>query len=103
MCIQRITATSIAVAGTGDTAVTTITVPASVTFMPGCVYDLQISAQVPADTNGTIINITNGTATGSLFQCLTANYARARALGSKRVLRVRYFGDPDHFNLLGVR
>lgn len=102
MYINRITATSIAVAGTGDAATTTITVPAGTTFVPGCVYDILISTQVPADTSGTIVSITNGTVTGSVLQGCTGNYARARTLSWRKVIRVRFFSDPDHFNLLGV-
>lgn len=103
MYIQRITAQSIAVAGEGSTAVTTITVPTTVSFAAGCIYDILISTQVPAETDGTIINITNGTTTGSLMQCKVGNYARARALGWRKIIRVQFFDDPAHFNLLAVR
>lgn len=103
MYIQRVTAKSIAVSGTGNTAVTTITVPESVEFAAGCVYDVLISAQVPSETDGTIIAITNSTVTGQIMQGFTGNYARARALGWRKVIRVQFFADPDHFNLLGVR
>lgn len=103
MYIQRVTAESIAVSGTGNTAETTITVPENVEFAAGCVYDVLISAQVPNATDGTIVTITNGTVTGQIMQGFTGNYARARALGWRKVIRVQFFGDPDHFNLLGVR
>lgn len=102
-CVQRTTAASVAVAGTGAAAVTTITVPATVTFAPGGVYDVLISAQVPAGTDGTIVNITNGATVGSVMQRCNGNYARARCLGCRKVLRVQFLGDPAHFLLLGVR
>lgn len=103
MYVQRVTAESIAVSGTGNTAVTTITVPESTEFAAGCTYDILISAQVPNATDGAIIAITNGTVTGQIMQGFTGNYARARALGWRKIIRVQFFADPDHFNLLGVR
>lgn len=103
MFIQRITAESITVTGTGSTAETTITVPASVNFAAGCVYDILISAQVPTGTDGTILVISNGTDEGTVNQCKNGNYARARALGWRKVIRVQFLDDPAHFNLLCVR
>ena len=101
--VQRVTADSIAVSGTGSTAETTITVPASFTPAAGGIYDILLSAQIPAGTDGTIITITNGTEEGSLYQRFTGNYARARCLGCRKVLRVQYLDDPAHYSLLGVR
>lgn len=103
MYVQRVTAESIAVGGIGSAATTTITVPETFTPADGGIYDILISAQVPAATDGTIIAIDNGTDSGSIYQRLTGNYARARALGWRKVLRVQYFADPAHYNLLGVR
>ena len=103
MYVQRITATAIAVTGADAAAVTTITVPATVTFVAGGIYDILLRTQMPANTDGTIINITNGTQAGSIMQRCTANYARSRALCWRQVLRVQYFDDPIHFVLLGVR
>ena len=103
MYIQRVTAEGIAVSGTGNTAVTTITVPSSVTFASGCVYDFLITAQVPAGTDGTIVAVTNGTVTAQLMETSTGNYARARGLGWRKVIRAQFFADPDHLNLLCVR
>ena len=103
MFTQRITAESITVTGTGNTAVTTITVPSTFTPAAGCVYDILVSAQVPAETDGTILAITNGTATMNVLQQMTGNYVRARALGWRKVIRVQYFDDPEHFNLICVR
>lgn len=104
MCIQRVSATLVAVAGTGNIATTTITVPATVTFAPGCIYDILLNAQVPEGTDRTIVAVTNGTDTMNLYQhCISGNYARAVRLGSRTVLRVQYFDDPAHFVLLAVR
>lgn len=103
MYIERVTAESIAVSGTGSTAETTITVPSTFTPVAGCMYDILLSAQVPSETDGTIITITNGTVEASLYQQSNGNYVRARALGWRKVLRVIYLDDPAHFNLLAVR
>ncbi len=103
MFIQRVTAESIAVSGTGNTATTTITVPETFTPVAGTVYDILISAQVPAETDGTIIAISNGTDTWELFQGMTGNYVRSRQLGWRKVIRVVFFDDPAHFNFVAVR
>ena len=100
---QRVTADSIAVSGTGSTATTTITVPASFTPVAGGIYDILISAQVPVGTDGTIVSVTNGTIEGELFKRFVGDYARARCLGCRQVIRVQFFDDPEHYNLLGVR
>lgn len=103
MYIQRVTAESIAVSGTGNTAETTITVPDTFEPVPGGIYDILISAQVPAATDGTILTITNGTDEASVYQRMNGNYARCRALGWRKVVRVQYLDDPAHYNLLAVR
>lgn len=103
MFIQRVTAESIAVSGTGNVATTTITVPETFTPVAGAVYDILISAQVPVATDGTIIAISNGTDTWELFQSMTGNYARSRQLGWRKVIRVVFFDDPAHFNFVAVR
>lgn len=103
MITQRITAESITVTGTGNAAETTITVPSTVTFEAGCTYDILITAQVPVATDGTILTISNGTVSASVYQMFTGNYARLRNLGSRKVIRVAYLNDPEHFNLIAVR
>ena len=103
MFIQRISAVSIAVTGTGNTAQTTITVPSTVTFAAGATYDILLSAQVPAGTDRTIVAISNGTDTAEVMQFGFGNYARARYLGSRKIIRVQFFDDPAHFNLVCVR
>lgn len=103
MYAQRVTATSIAVSGTGNTATTIITVPDSFTPVSGCIYDILISAQVPVGTDGTIIAIANSAVSGNIMQQVNGNYARSRALGCRKVIRVQWLDDPVHFNLIGVR
>lgn len=103
MYIQRVSAESIAVSGTGSTAMTTITVPETFTPVAGGIYDVLINAQVPDQTDGTILAITNGTVTGSMYQRMSGNYARSRALGWRKVLRVQFLDDPAHYNLLMIR
>lgn len=103
MYIQRVSAESIAVSGTGSTATTTISVPATFTPVAGGIYDVLINTQVPALTDGTIVAITNGTVAGSVYQRMSGNYARSRALGWRKVLRVQFLDDPAHYNLLAVR
>lgn len=103
MYIQRVTADSIAVSGTGSTAETTITVPTSFTPVAGGIYDILISAQVPAGTDGTILVVSNGTIEGEVYQQRNGNYARVRALGWRKVIRVQFLDDPAHYNLLCVR
>ena len=103
MYAERVSAQSMAVSGTGNTATTAIMLPATFTPVAGGIYDILLNTQVPSDTDGTIINITNGTLAGNLYQRSSGNYARARALGWRKVLRVQFFDDPDHYNLLGVR
>lgn len=103
MYIQRITAESIAVSGTGNTATTTITVPS--TFIPadGAIYDILLRTQVPVETTGTILSISNGSDASSVMQPRTANYARASGLGWRQVLRVQFFNDPAHYIMLNIR
>ena len=103
MFVQRVSATSIAVTGAGNTAQTTITVPSTVNFTAGVTYDILLSAQIPAGTDGTIVVITNSTDEGELYQFGIGNYARARNLGSRKIIRVQFFDDPAHFNLVCVR
>ena len=103
MYIQRVSAEIIAVSGTGNTATTTITLPA--TFIPaaGAVYDILLKTQVPVETKGTIINITNGTVDGNVLKPRTGDYSRASGLDWRQVLRVQYFDDPSHYIMLNIR
>ena len=96
-------AQSVSVTGTGNTAVTTITVPSNTVFADSCFYNIRLDTQIPEGTDGTIIAITNGTVTGELMLRGSGNYARSRLLNTRRVIKVQFFSDPDHFNLVFVK
>ena len=57
MYIQKVTAQTIAVSGTGQAAETAITLPS--TFIPaaGAIYDILLKTQIPEGTNGTIVMV----------------------------------------------
>lgn len=99
MYIPRINAETITVSGTGADASTAITLPSTFTPADGCIYDVLIKTQVPAGTDGTYITI----AEDPLMKRFDGNYARSRGLGWRKVLRVQYFSDPAHYNLIAVR
>lgn len=99
MYIPRVNAETITVTGTGADASTAITLPSTFTPADGCIYDVLIKTQVPAGTDGTYITI----AGDPLMKRSDGNYARSRGLGWRKVLRVQYFSDPAHYNLIAVR
>ena len=103
MYVQRVTAESIAVSGTGSTAVTTITVPSTFEPVAGAPYDILISAQVPVATDGTILAVSNGTDTWNLFQGMTGNYVRSRQENPTSVSGLTVQHSVSVFNLVGVR
>lgn len=77
--------------------VTTITIPSGTTFQNGNYYGIGIFSTVPAGTNGSQINVTDGTNTYTIFN-RNANYWRpCCGLRSRTVLKVRFFNDPAHF------
>lgn len=96
--IQAVVPETIAVA----TGTTTITLPSTFEPVNGGIYDIPLSAAIPDGTNGTVIEITNGTVTGSLLNRLGSN-VRMGTLNAQWVLRVMYLSDPDHFNLISRR
>ena len=92
-CPNLITVSSI----TTTSGVTTITVPSETTFTDGKCYCLGLFFTIPAGTNGTQVNITNGTTTWVIFNRL-ANYWRpCCALKSRTLLKVKFLNDPAHF------
>lgn len=103
MYIQRVTAEGITVAGSGSTAVTNIGLPATFTPAAGCIYDILLRTQIPNGTEGTILVLNNDTTNYNVLQRCNGNYIRVRQLTCRKVLRVQFFDDPDHFNLLTVR
>lgn len=93
ICQNIIPASSVAVAD----GITTITVPAGTTLENGNRYCIGLFTTVPAGTNGTQVNVTDGTNTYTLYNRV-ANYWRpCCALRSRSLLKVRFFNDPNHF------
>lgn len=77
--------------------VTTITLPSDVSFVNGAHYLIGLFVNVPAGTNGTQINVTNGTVTYTVMNRM-ANYFRpSRAFQRGFTFRLRYLDDPSHF------
>lgn len=93
--IQTIIPESITVSN----GITTITLPD--TFIPaaGKVYDIPLAISIPDGTNGSVLTVTNGTISGNILNRLGSN-VRLGTLNAQWVLRVRYFEDPAHFNLV---
>ncbi len=94
----RYRAQTIAVA----TGTTTITLPATAEFTAGEVYDILLASPIPDGTDGTTIEITNGTVTGDVMR-RNGNYFRPIPLTSRTILRVQFFDDPAHFQLLAIK
>lgn len=82
---------------TSSGGITTITVPDGTVFQNGNCYCLGLFTTIPSGTNGTQINITDGTNTYTVFNRL-ANYWRpCCGLRSRTMLKLRFFNDPNHF------
>jgi hypothetical protein len=94
-CNNVINVTSITSSG----GITTVTIPVGTTFTACKSYTLAINVVVPAGTNGTQINVTDGTTTYTIFnRC--ANYWRpCYGLRTRSCLRLKYLNDPAHFIL----
>lgn len=95
-CVQRIKATSVAITG----GAVTITVPSTVTFTRGQIYEIGLFTNIPTGTDGATIQITNGTDTEYVMNN-AGNYFRPLPLRSRTILRVMYLADPAHFLLWG--
>ena len=92
----EIRAQSVAVAD----GVTTITLPASPAINDGNVVKIILATPIPDGTDGTQIEISNGTVTGSLMNG-NGNYFRAPyPLWSHTVIMAQYLGDPEHWQIL---
>lgn len=103
MFVQRVSAESVTVSGTGREAAAEIKVPDTTAFAPGVIYDVLVRTQVPAGTDGTVLTVSNGAVTCPVVQRASGNYVRCRGLGWRRVLRLQWLDDPAHFLLLGAR
>lgn len=95
--IPQIRATMVAVA----TGTTTITIPATPEINPGDVVAILLATAIPDGTDGTQIEITNGTVTGDLMNG-NGNYLRPYPLTSRTVFMVQYLDDPAHFQIIDV-
>jgi hypothetical protein len=92
-CPNLITVSSVTSSG----GVTTITVPTGTSFIDGNCYCLGLFTTIPSGTNGSQINITDGTTTWTVFNRV-ANYWRpCCALKSRTLLKLKFFNDPSHF------
>jgi len=82
---------------TSSGGITTLTIPSGTTFQNGSCYCLGLFTTIPSATNGTQVNITDGTNTYTIYNRL-ANYWRpCCGLRSRSLLKVRFFNDPNHF------
>lgn len=92
ICPNIIPASSVAVAD----GVTTITIPAGTTLQNGTNYCIGLFTTIPAGTNGSQVNVTDGTNTYTIFNKV-ANYWRpCCGLRSRTMLKVRFLNDPAH-------
>lgn len=96
-CIPRFRANSVAV----DAGITTITLPATAELSNGEVFDILLATAIPDGTDGTQLEITNGTITGSLFNG-NGNYLRMSPLTSRIVIRCQMLDDPLHFQIIQI-
>jgi hypothetical protein len=78
---------------------TTITLPSTVEPSPGEVMDIGLFTAIPVGTDGTTVTVTNGTLTGFVM-APNGNYFRPLPLTSRTILRVQWFDDPSHFQVL---
>lgn len=92
-CCNIISATSVTTSG----GVTTITIPSGTTFVDGKCYCIGLFIDIPSGTNGTQVNITDGTTTYTIFNRLANYWKPFCALRKRSVLKVKYFGNPSHF------
>lgn len=93
LCKNLVIASSVTTSG----GITTITVPAGTSFENGNVYCIGLFLTVPAGTNGTQINITDGTVTYTVYN-RKANYFRpCNALRGRSILHLVFLNDPSHF------
>ena len=94
-CIPRYRAESVEVA----TGTTTITLPATATIENGQIIDILLATAIPDGTDGTQVEITNGTVTGNLMNG-NGNYLRPFPITSRTIIRCQYLNDPSHFQII---
>lgn len=91
-CPNMIIASSITTSG----GITTITIAAGTTFKNKVCYCIGLFSTIPAGTNGTQINITDGSTTWTIMNRV-ANYWRPCCGLCNGTLKVKFFNDPAHF------
>lgn len=96
-CIPRFRASNVTV----TTGVTTITLPTTAEISNGEVFDILLATAIPDGTDGTQIEITNGTITGSLLNG-NGNYLRMYPITSRTVIRCQMLDDPLHFQIIQI-
>lgn len=96
-CERFIKATTIAVAN----GITTITIPETVFSVCGY-WCIGLTVAIPAGTDCTRVQITDGTNTYNV-ETMDGNYFRPCELKCRTVLKLRYYDDPAHFVICGVK
>lgn len=91
-CPNLIPVSSVTTSG----GITTVTIPAGRTLTDGSCYCLGLFTTIPAGTNGTQINVTDGTTTWTIFNRVADYWRPCCALRSRTLLKVRFFNDPAH-------
>lgn len=91
-CPNMIIASSVTTSG----GITTITIPSGTTFRNRICYCIGIFTTIPSGTNGTQVNITDGTTTWTIYNKI-ANYWRPCCGLCNGTLKVKFFNDPVHF------
>lgn len=85
----------------GNEVSTVLTVPAA--FIPSinATYIISLQAQVPDETDGTILAVSNGTTTWQIRN-VTGSYIRCRNLGTIRRIILKYNEDPARLTLVSL-
>lgn len=76
--------------------ITTITIPSGITLQNGNCYGIGLFTTIPAGTNGSQVNVTDGTNTYTIFNRVANNWRPCCGLRSRTVLKVKFFNDPSH-------
>lgn len=92
ICQNIVPASSVTSSG----GITTITVPAGTVFQNGNTYCIGIFTTVPVGTNGSQVNVTDGTSTYTIYNKVVNYWRPCCGLRSRTLLKVRFFNDPAH-------
>ena len=91
-CCNLVTVSSIAVAG----GITTLTIPADTVLKDGENICLGLFLTIPVGTNGTAVNVTNGTTTWTIYNKIANWWRPCCGLKSRTILKLKYYDDPAH-------